>query len=440
MDRPLMEDVLDLASRLADEAEVYAVQVADTPVSFEANRLKLLQTRQTSGLSLRLIKNGRIGFTSSTKPEAARAIVERALAVAEFGAAAKFAFPQRGVVREVQIYDSLVDGLSVEGMVEMGQRMIDRLRAYNPAILCDARLTRIVASTQILNSRGGSVGEHKTVFSAFLGGNLVRDTDMLDVYEGESSCRADVDLDGMVQKTIAQFELARETAALTTKAMPVIFVPKAVDDALLSPLLIACNGKTVYQGASPLRGRLGERVFDERVSLHDDGTVDYAPRSGPCDDEGVPSRRTTLIEHGVVRAFYYDLQTAGLAGAESTGNGFRSLESLPGPSPTSIIMDEGDLSLAEMVADVKEGLIVYQVMGAGMGNQLAGDFSANVHLGYKIENGRLVGRVKDTMVAGNVYEAFRDRLFGIGNRAEWVGGSSKLPALYFRSLSVSTKQ
>ncbi len=440
MDKPLMEDVLDLASRLADEAEVYAVQVQDTPVSFEANRLKLLQTRQTSGLSLRLIKNGRLGFTSSSKPEPARDIVERALAVAEFGAAAKFSFPRQGVVREVQVYDALVDGLSIEAMVAMGRRMIDRLRAYNPQILCDANLARIVASTQILNSRGGSVGEHKTVLSVFLGGNLVRDTDMLDVYEGQSSCRADIDLDVIVQKAIEQFELARDTAAVATKEMPVIFVPKAVDDALLSPLLIACNGKTVYQGASPLRGRLGERVLDERVSLHDDGTIDFAPRSGPCDDEGVPSRRTTLFERGVVRGFYYDLQTAGLAGTESTGNGFRSLESLPGPSPTNIVMDEGNVSLADMIADVKEGLIVYQVMGAGMGNQLAGDFSANVHLGYKIENGRLVGRVKDTMVAGNVYEAFKDRLAGIGERAEWVGGSSRLPALYFHSLSVAAKQ
>ena len=103
-------------------------------------------------------------------------------------------------------------------------------------------------------------------------------------------------------------------------------------------------------------------------------------------------------------------------------------------------MAEGDLSLAEMIADVKEGLIVYQVMGAWAGNLLAGDFSANVHLGFKIENGRLVGRVKDTMVAGNVYEAFKDRLRAVGSQAEWVGGSVKLPPLYFRSLSVASKQ
>lgn len=435
-----MEEVLELAARLADEAEVYSVQVEDTPVSFEANRLKILQTRRTSGLSLRLVKNGRIGFTSSTKPEAPSEIVERALAVAEFGAEAKFQFPTTSVVREVQVYDSLVSGLSVEGLVELGQRMIDRMRRYNPNILNDVRLGRVVASTQIVNSRGGSVGERKTVLSASLSANLVEGESMLDIFEGDASCRAAVDVDGIVNRTIEQFELARQEGAIRTGELPVIFVPKAVDDALLSPLVIGLSGKTVQQGASPLRGRLGDKVLDERISLYDDGSIDYAPRSGPTDDEGVPSRRTALIENGVVRGFYYDLQTAGLVGAESTGNGFRSLESLPSPSTTNIIMAEGDLSLADMIADVKEGLIVYQVMGAWAGNLLAGDFSANVHLGYKIENGRLAGRVKDTMVAGNVYEALAERLQAVGDRAEWVGGSTKLPPLYFRSLSVSTKQ
>lgn len=435
-----LEKVLDLAARLADEAEVYGIDVEETPVSFEANRLKVLQTRRTKGLSLRLIKNGRIGFTSSTKPEEPAAIVDRALAVAEFGAEARFSFPTSGVVREVQVYDSLVDGLSVEAMVDLGQTMIDRMQRYNADILCNAGLARVVANMQLINSRGGSVGEHKTVLSASLHGNLVEDTSILDVWEGNASCRADLDFDGMVAKVIQQFELARDTAAVPTGELPVVFVPKAVGEALVSPLVIALNGKTVLQGASPLNGRLGEKVFDGRVSLYDDGGIAYAPRSGPCDDEGVPSRRTTLVEQGVVRSFYYDLQTAGRAGTVSTGNGFRSLESLPGPSTTTVLMPEGDISFEDMIADIKEGIAVYQVMGAWAGNLLAGDFSANVHLGFKIENGRLAGRVKDTMVAGNVYEAFKDRLVALGDRADWVGGSLKVPALYFRALSVSSKQ
>ncbi|MCL5108936.1 MAG: TldD/PmbA family protein [Chloroflexi bacterium] len=435
-----IEEVLALAARQAEEAEVYSVRVEDTPVSFEANKLKILQTRRISGLSLRLIKNGRVGFTASTKPEPAADLVDRALAVAEFGAEAKFSLPSSGVVREVPGYDPLVEGLELDAMIELGQRLIEKLRAYNPAILCGASIGRYVSTMELLNSRGGSVGEHKTVLSASLGGNLIEGTSMLDVWESDASCLASLDFDATVQRVIDQFEMAKTTGSLPTGELPVIFVPKAFAETLLSPLIVAFNGKTVQQGASPLKGRLGEQVFDPRLSIYDDGTLPYAPRSGPTDDEGVPSRRTPLVENGVAKNFYYDLQTAGLVGAESTGNGFRSLESLPGPSTTNTVVAEGDTSLADMIADVKEGLIVYQVMGAWAGNLLAGDFSANVHLGYKIENGQLAGRVKDTMIAGNVYEAFKERLQALGDKAEWVGGSTKLPPVYFRALSVATKQ
>ncbi len=92
-----------------------------------------------------------------------------------------------------------------------------------------------------------------------------------------------------------------------------------------------------------------------------------------------------------------------------------------------------------MVSGVKEGVLVDQVMGAWAGNILSGDFSANIHLGYKIENGQIVGRVKDTMVAGNVFEVFKNSVEAIGKESSWVGGSLKLPALLLSSISVSSK-
>jgi PmbA protein len=204
-------------------------------------------------------------------------------------------------------------------------------------------------------------------------------------------------------------------------------------------LQLALNGKTVLQGASPLGQRRGEEVFDRRISLWDDGTIPFAPSSGPCDDEGVATRRTPLIEAGVVRSFIYDLQTAGQAGTESTGNGFRSLGSLPGPSYTSLVFDEGEATLEEMIADVKEGVLVDQVMGAWAGNVISGDFSGNIHLGFRIQNGKLIGRVKDAMVAGNVFEALRTGIAAVGRPAIWESGSIKLPPLYFRSLPISAK-
>ena len=91
-----------------------------------------------------------------------------------------------------------------------------------------------------------------------------------------------------------------------------------------------------------------------------------------------------------------------------------------------------------MVKDIKEGLVIEQLMGAEQGNLLAGDFSGNVLLGYKIENGKMVGRVKDTMVSGNVYQLLKD-IAAIGSESRWVSGFCQTPPFYCKGLSVSSK-
>jgi PmbA protein len=434
----MKEEVLELASKAADQAEVYAITSETTPVSFEANRLKSLQTRETRGLALRLIKDGRLGFASATRLDNLRALVESALEVAPFGAEARFEFPAEDAARQVQIYDPALADLTVERMVEMGQEMIDRVRGYNSAILCNADLRQHVSTVSLLNSRGGHVTYQKTALSIGFHANLIRGTDMLDIYESAASCHHDLDPQELAEVVLEKIRLAERIAPIATRPLPVIFTPKGVAYTLILPLEVALNGKMVLEGASPLGDKLGQRAFDQRLSLYDDGQVDGAPASAPYDDEGVPTRRTPLIEEGVVWSFYYDLQTAGLAGARSTGNAARSLSSLPSPSTTSLIFAEGAVSYPEMLADMEEGLIVDQTMGAWAGNVLAGEFSGNVHLGYRVEKGRIVGRVKDTMVTGNVFEALAD-VAAIGDETVWVGGELKAPYLYFRSLGVASK-
>jgi PmbA protein len=162
------------------------------------------------------------------------------------------------------------------------------------------------------------------------------------------------------------------------------------------------------------------------------------PASRPFDDEGVASRRTPLIEAGAVRSFMYDLQTAGLAKADPTGSAERSLTSQPSISTTSLVFATGETSFEEMVRDVKEGLVVEELMGAGQGNVMGGDISGNVLLGYKIDNGEITGRVKDTIVALNVHEALRS-VVAVGSEGRWVGGSVFAPPIFFERLAVSAK-
>jgi PmbA protein len=191
-------------------------------------------------------------------------------------------------------------------------------------------------------------------------------------------------------------------------------------------------------GASPLKDKLGAEVFDRKFSLWDDATLPYAVASCPCDDEGVTAQRTTLVENGVVSQFIYDLQTAGLANARSTGNGSRG-GGLPAPSMNSLVIREGETSYNDMVASIKSGLVVEQLMGAGQGNVLNGDFSGNVLLGYKIENGEVTGRVKNTMVSGNVYQVLK-QIEALGNDIRWVDGFLKTPSICCANLSVASKE
>jgi PmbA protein len=159
----------------------------------------------------------------------------------------------------------------------------------------------------------------------------------------------------------------------------------------------------------------------------------------PFDDEGTPTSKKVLIDRGVVKQFYWDRRWAARAGTRSTGNGFRGGLSRPSPDLVNLCIAPGTTPVADLIAGMEEGLIVDQVLGAGQSNQLAGEFSVNLDLGYKVENGEIVGRVKNTMVAGSIFEAFQD-LVKLSDRAEWVGGGAYVPYILFGRLGVASRE
>ena len=429
-----MEDILALAKKVAEEAEVFKVSSEETPVRFEANRLKHIQAKQSSRIALRIVKNGRIGYAMTTGSGDSQDLVDMAVETAQFGMPTKFEFPDGSSYPGVDVFDAAAD-VPVEKMVELGEGLISVVRQHTPDIVCEADVTKLVSSIEILNSCGGRVDYQKSAFSMSIEGTLIRGTDILFVGEGESSCHPLSETKSITDVVLWQLEMAKEQAAIPTGSLPVILTPNGVASALLSPLMAAFNGKIVLEGASPLGHSLGQCVFDEKLSLWDDPTIEYRPGSRICDDEAVVSQQTPLIEQGRVASFLYDLQTAGLAGAKSTGNGSRG-GGLPAPSPSAFTIAPGDASFDDMVQDIKEGLVIDYLMGAGQGNILGGDFSGNVLLGYKVERGKIVGRVKDTMVSGNVYQALK-HITAIGSKARWVGGTVQTPHIYLPGLSVA---
>jgi PmbA protein len=433
-----MENILAQAREVAEEAEVFMVSSEEIPVQFEANRLKHIQSKQSSSLALRIIKQGKIGYSATTELGDSQRLVNDAVETAQFGMPAKFEFPSPVSYPRIEVFDPNIESVSIEEMVRLGEELITVVRGHTPEIMCEAAVTKSITSVRIINSRGSQANYRISTFGLGIEGSLIHDTDMLFVGDSESSCHPVLRSKAVAETVLQQLELAKNRASVPSRPLPVIFTPNGVASALISPLMAAFNGKIVLEGASPLGNRLGQSVFDKKLWLWDDPTIAYRPESRPCDDESVPSQRTPLIEQGVVATFIYDLQTAALAHTRSTGNGSRGRGGLPSPSPSAFIIEPGNTTFDEMVKDIKEGLIIEQLMGAEQGNILGGDFSGNVLLGYKVESGKIVGRVKDTIVSGNVYQLLK-QIEAIGSDAKWVGGFLNTPHLYCSNLSVASK-
>ena len=434
----LEEEVLALARRQADQAEVFSVSSTSIPVSYEGNRLKSVDTRESSGIALRIIKDGRIGFSSTTNTEDKEGLVARAVAMLPFGARAHMEFPDAAEYTHVPTYDEGAAALQSASLVEIGSGLIDRMHGDFPDVVWEGRVSQSVSTTRLLNSNGLLAEETSSSVGLGVEGTLVRDTDMLFVYGRASSCKPDLDVDGVIAGLTRKLRWAERTATAPTGEVPVIFTPQAVAGLLLGPLMAGFNGRNIVQQSSPLIEKLGTRMLDRRITVWDDPTKAYVPGSRSFDDEGVPATRFPVVQEGVISNFFYDLQTAGQAGARTTGSAHRGLGSLPGPGASVIIIEPGDTAFADMIAGHERALVVESFLGAGQGNILGGDFSANVLLGFAVEKGEVTGRVKDTMVAGNVY-AVLEALGALGSESEWVGGSLRTPALCCNGVSVSSK-
>jgi PmbA protein len=430
----VVEQVLDLARRKADAAEAHLLQSEARPVQFENNDLKYVQTKSSRVLSLRVIQGGRLGFASTTDLSTPERLVDQAVESAQFGQEAKFVFPAAAPRPSVAVYDPRVAEFPVERGIELGREAIAAVLAAFPDVQCYVEVSESVSVERLANSSGLDVEERTTGFECGLTAVRVRDGGILWVSDGESSRALTANFERYTAKVTHDIRLAETEAPAPAGAFPVLFTARAVG-LLLSFLESAVNGKLVQKGASPLCGRIGEQVLGTEIIIHDNGMRDYGDGSSAFDAEGVPTRRTPVFERGVLRNYLFDLQTAGMLGAASTGNAGRGFAATPGPDATNFVLEPGSATFAELLARIERGLLVDEVIGGGQSNVLAGEFSVNVSLGFLVERGEIVGRVKDCMVAGNVFDLFK-RVRGMGREQE-VHGPIVAPPVCFDAVHVA---
>lgn len=429
--------ILQEASEKCERAEVYSQEGETCSVRFERNSLKRITTRQFRGVGLRVFHNGRIGFASSTDLREPGRLVELACEAAEFGEKANFEFPERpDELPEVATNDESLDDVSAADMVDIMREGLEMSVSADADYMFDGKISRTTHVRRILNSRGLDQSYRQTGMNGMVSIEHISDSGMLSVGERKSWGQP---FDSVTDITSTALDKMKQGSTITparTDTLPVVFTPKAVG-VVFSPVLMAVSGKLVYKGSSVLQGKVGEQVLDSRLSITDDPTVDYGVGSGPIDDEGVPVKQFPIIEDGVLKGYMFDLHTAAYLDTQSTGHGYRSYSSQPSPSGTNTLVAAGEDDVDEMITDLDRAVIVDEVLGAGQSNTLAGEFSVNVSLGFLVEDGKIQGRVKDCMVAGNSYEVLSE-VRSVSNQREWVG-SNLFPTICVGELKLASQ-
>ncbi|OLP17581.1 peptidase C69 [Leptolyngbya sp. 'hensonii'] len=432
-----VEQLIDLAIRSgAEAAEVFQSRSFSRPIFFEANRLKQLESTQAEGTTLRLWLNGRPGLAVAYGVVEPQSLVDRAIAISqlnqpepiELGRDSRLVYPDAG------------KSVSVDHMIAWGKEAIMLVRERYPEVLCTAEWECEVEMTRLVNSQGLDCSHTDTTLNCYMSAEWVRGDDFLSVSDGQIQ-RDSLDPAALAQQLLQRLDWAQDNVPPPTGRVPILFTSKAAD-MLWGTVQAALNGKQVIERASPWSDRLGEQVISSLVTVSQQPGM--GPFSCPFDDEGTSTRPLTFIHNGVLQLFYTDRTTGRALGSGTTGNGFRpGLGSYPTPGLVNLLIEPAETrrpkpvakSLLDLMMTLEDGLILDQMLGGGAG--ISGDFSINVDLGYRVRQGQILGRVKDTMIAGNVYTALK-QLIELGDDPDW-NGSCYTPSLIVESLSVTGK-
>lgn len=435
-----MQKILEKVKGKVDSAEVFYIRSHRVEVGYEGWKLKKTGVLQTEGYSLRVIKNGKIGFSATTDPNGIDEMIENAVMTSPFGEAVDIEFPSKVKYPEMDIYDKKLEQLPLSTIIDYGHEFIELCEKYRPIAELGFECQRVITEVRIANTKGLEGGYEKTYLSWGCSLNRVKEGDVFMLWDGSATTYLP-DMSAELSKMMAPFDeklaLAENVVDVKTGKMPIVFDPRGAI-VLLIPLRAGINGRTVYTKTSPLVGKEGEKLFDEKLTIVDDGTLARRIASSPFDDEGLPKTRIPIVEKGVFKNFIFDLVTAAKAGRKSNGCGERGIFSPPVPSQSNVAIEPGNRSKEEIIGDIEEGVLIESVLGLGQGNVISGTFSNPFGTAYKIEKGKLVGRVKDATVSGNIYRDLAE-IQAIGDKQELIYGAFLTPHIRVDTLTVTGK-
>jgi PmbA protein len=431
-----------IVERLAGEAaggegvEAYAELSTETQVNAFQGEVERLTSASSSGVGVRVVRDGRLGYayTADLSDQGLRECLAEARANLEVSSEDPGnVLPERGDHEELDgIFDPRQAAAAPERKVALALDLEARTRAADRKVtqVESARYGDVVGQLAIASSNG--VRGSFSVTHAWCGVvALATEDGQSQVGFAVDAARALEDLDpGPVAREAANRAVRMLGAAKPpTRTIPVVF-DRMVAPSLVGVLLAGLSAEEVQKGRSLFADKLGQRVGAAGLQLVDDGRLVDGPGAAPFDAEGVATRRTVLIDDGVLQCFLHNTATAARGGASSTGNARRaSFKSTPGVSAHNLFLAPGELDQAGLLAQAGEGLLVQDVSGVHSGaNPITGDFSVGVS-GLLFRGGELAEPVREVTVAAHLLDILQG-IVAVGSDLRFttgsIGGSSLL--------------
>ncbi len=434
-------EVLGAALRAgATDAEAVAYEGEEFSALVRLGQVETLKESGSRAIGLRVFKGLRSASTSSSdlSREGLERLVSGAVELAKITSEDPFAgLAEEGefgsIGGDLKLYFEDVHEMPPAERIEVARRCEAASMAVDTRIQNSGGGDFDTATTHkvLVNSRGFE-GEYRRSYCGFSAAPIaVDEKGQMQRNYWYSSARTTRLLEDPeeIGRIAAERTLRRIGARrVKTQQVPVVFAPE-IARGLMGNIFEAANGDAIYRHATFLDEMLGERIASENVTLVDDGTMVHEKDgirfggfgTSPYDGEGLPTRRTVLVENGVLKSYVMNSYTARKLGMRSTGNAARGLAGAPGTGAGNFYMEAGGVSAEEIIGDVKQGLYVTQTMGTGI-NLVTGDYSQGA-AGIWIENGELTFPVEEITIAGNLKEMYRN-IVAIGSDLVFRGASA----------------
>jgi PmbA protein len=438
----LVEQAVALAQRQgATGAECTAAEGNEFSVSVRKGEVEQLKEAGSRGMGIRVLQGLRAGsaYTSDLSPAGIERMVASALDNARVTGEDPF-----NELPALSDFGKLPGDLHLAEPepLDAAARIALARRAEAAALAADARITNTEGGSfethssarYFANSRGFS-GEYQSSscgLGAFpiaeLNGKMERDYWWT---AGRSSTRLE-DADFVGRKAAERTLRRLGSRKVPTQKAPVVFEPR-VARSLLAHLFEAVSGDSLYQEASFLHGKLGQSVAAPHVNIIDDSTIPGLWGTSPFDAEGLPSRRTAVIENGILKSYLLNTYTGRKLGLPSTGNASRGLSGATYVGSGNFFLSAGDHSPSDILRQAHTGLYVTELLGHGV-NVVNGDYSQGA-AGLWIENGQLAYPVSEITIAGNLRDMLHS-IAAIGNDLEFRGAMAS-PTILIREMTIS---